>query len=86
MIHLDKVASFIEFGEVTEAISRYLHWHKKNISEVSLEEFKNWLGVTWPKNETLNNLSFPQLIVLYGKMWEKELKPEHLKEIEELLK
>mgnify|MGYP001597727094 CR=1 FL=1 len=38
---------------------------------------------TWHK---LCNLSFPQLIVLYGKLWEKELLPQHIQAVEELVK
>jgi hypothetical protein len=42
--------------------------------------------IRYTKTNTRLDLSFPQIIVLYGKLWEKELFPKQLQEVEEYAK
>lgn len=87
MITVDKIASYIMRGNVNQLVGQYFFWNKNKISsqeEETLKEFEEYATKQVVKDKDLDKLSFPQLIVLYGKIYEKELKPEHLKKVEDL--
>ena len=96
--HLDQIATHLDQYAIRERFSDYLFWiprTKKKRSRVrhtlKAKDLVKYLepnclkGISRIKCE-LCSLSVPQLIVLYGKMWEKELKEDHIKELEKFLK
>lgn len=84
---LSDVAAYVAFYEVKELIGTKAFWMHKGRVPKALKELFQYADLQRPKHRReLKALSVPQLIVLYGRMWEKNLKPEHLQEVEELLK
>lgn len=86
MITIDRVANYIKTRNVTERITQYFIFcgisKKERDILIKFDEYNKNQKV---KDTDLQKLSFPQLIVLYGNLWEKLLKPEQIKEVEDLL-
>lgn len=82
---IDAVAEKIENGMTRGKIEALLYYkvmtRSKNIKRI-LERCKSRCFDSSHTYHNLCNLTFPQLIVLYGRLWEKELKEEQLKEID----
>jgi hypothetical protein len=84
-IALDKVSSILDSYAVKQLIDQGCHWGVFTLDS-PIGELKAYANNLLPRNKgNLEGLSNPQLIVLYGKLWEKEILPEHLKEVEELI-